>query len=652
MTRIRHTRSNLQPSAFRRHVWRGSCTRQCRIILFLILCLCCVQFSAALVIGAQSTEQSDFESHLAEAVKAQSAGDFNTAIAAYQSALAIQRDVPEVWANLGLMQHQVRDYAGALASFTTAHQLQPKLFTPILFLGLDNLELGNRTDAVRYLLMARQLHPDDPNIHMSLGRAYFGLKQFDAASVSYLRATELNQKNSEAWYRLGIAYLEIAEADSGTLVRLHHQSPFFQALEAESLGSQGHLNEAAKTYRELLTTQNRPPCIRSSFGLILIRQGQLSEAESEFQQDQKSGGCLLANLGLIRLYLEKGGTDAALSSLIVLWQLDPGFVKTYISLLATGMAPERFANLDHALAQAPLPKLTAEDVAIVRYSLHGSSTASIEPVSQHRAAGTVEGFPKVLEYYRRGEYRRCVNSLRPITSTSSRDKLSVWAACSFFTGDLQATLAAGKQLRQTPRFEDEGLYWLIRAHQGLAVSYLVHAGEVEPDSIHLHELLAESYRDMGKYGAAETEYTVALNINPRDFTALIGAAANYLQEFRINLASDMIQRALKENPSDPEANYIAGEVLVEQHKYGEAESYLKVGLSAKPELIPRIHALLGRIYASQGDNARAIEQFEIGISSDDDGSIYFQLGRLYQKTGQQKLADAAFEKSRSLANKR
>jgi tetratricopeptide (TPR) repeat protein len=92
--------------------------------------------------------------------------------------------------------------------------------------------------------------------------------------------------------------------------------------------------------------------------------------------------------------------------------------------------------------------------------------------------------------------------------------------------------------------------------------------------------------------------------------------------------------------------------LVEQHKYVEAESYLKAGLSAKPELISRIHALLGRIYASQGDNARAIEQLEIGISSDDDGSIYFQLGRLYQKTGQQKLAEAAFEKSRSLANKR
>jgi tetratricopeptide (TPR) repeat protein len=606
-----------------------------------------MQFSATPLHAGQSSGQNDFEAHLAEAVGAQSAGDFKAAIAAYRSALAVKRDVPEVWANLGLMQHQTRDYAGALVSFTTAHQLQPKLFVPTLFLGLDNLELGNRPDAVRYLLMARQRKPDDPNIHMSLGRAYFGLKQFDAAAVSYVRATELNPKNSEAWYRLGIAYLEIAEANSGVLVALHHQSSFFQALEADSLGSQGHLDEAAKTYRELLGTQNRPPCIRSSLGLILIRQEQLSGAESEFQEDKKAGGCLLADLGLIRLSIERDETDAALSSLIALWQIDPGFVKTHISLVTTGMAPERFANLDHALTQASLPTLTAEDVAIVRGSLHGSGTASIEPASQRRAAGPPKGFPKVLEYYKRGEYRRCANSLGLTASISSRDKLSVWAACSFFTGDLHATLAAGKKLRQTPRSDDEGLYWLVRANQGLAVSCLVHAGEIEPDSIHLHELLAESYRDMGKYGAAETEYAVALNINPRDFTALIGAASNYLQELRLDLASDMIQRALKENSSDPEANYIAGEVLIAKHKYDEAEPYLVTGLSAKPELIPRIHALLGRIYANRGDNARAIEELKIGISSDDDGSLYFQLGRLYQKLGQKELADTAFEQSRS-----
>src|ERR1700729_2281176 len=120
--------------------------------------------------------QSDFESHLQDAVKAQSAGDIPAAIAAYQNAVTVRQDVPEVWANLGLMQHQVGDSAGALASFRTANKLQPKLFVPLLFLGLENLQLGNRSEAIRYLLTARQLHPNDPEIYMGLGRAYFGLK--------------------------------------------------------------------------------------------------------------------------------------------------------------------------------------------------------------------------------------------------------------------------------------------------------------------------------------------------------------------------------------------------------------------------------------------------------------------------------------------
>src|SRR6202040_4117669 len=101
------------------------------------------------------------------------------------------------------------DHAGALSSFKTAYQLQPKLFVPLLFLGIENLQLGNRTDAVRYLSMARQVHPNDPEIYMNLGRAYFGLKQFENASNAYRRATELSPKGGEAWYRLGITYMEM-----------------------------------------------------------------------------------------------------------------------------------------------------------------------------------------------------------------------------------------------------------------------------------------------------------------------------------------------------------------------------------------------------------------------------------------------------------
>ncbi len=623
------------------------CERPLRSSLTRRLCGCLFLFllSAASVFG-----QSDFESHLEDAVKAQSAGDTPAAIAAYQSAVAIRQDVPEVWANLGLMQHQVGDAAGALASFKTANKLQPQLFVPVLFLGLENLQLGNRTEAVRFLSMARQLRPNDPEIYMNLGRAYFGLKQFENASVAYRRATELNKKNGEAWYRLGVTHLEIAEGASGEFAALNRQSPFFQELDAESLNDQGKLVEATETYRKLLAAPGAPPCSRASLGLVLIRRGEISEAQSELEKDQKAEGCSLAELGLIRLALARGEAEAALKSLGALWKLDAGFIRANASVLTIEMPEEQVKSFDQALAQSNVPELPTEAVSVLRLSIRGGRTLAVDSSTpESSVAGDTVASRSAQEYYTRGEYGRCTKSLVPFRTTGSRDKVSLLAACSFYTGDFQTTIAAAKRLRQVFHAGEAGLYWSIRAQQRLAILYLVYAGEVEPDSVRLHELLAESYRDRGKFSEAEAEYKVALEINPKEFAALIGAAANYLQEQRIDSAAEMIQKALAENPSDAEANYVMGEVLIAKHSYSDAEPYLKAALAAKAELVPRVHVLLGQVYASQGDSARAIEEFKAGLSSDDDGSVHFQLGRLYQKSGEAKLAAAAFEESKALS---
>jgi tetratricopeptide (TPR) repeat protein len=597
--------------------------------------------------------QSDFESHLADAVSAQSSGNLSAAIAAYQSALAIRRDVPEVWANLGLMQHQAGDRAGALQSFKTAYQLQPKLFVPLLFLGIENLQLGNRTDAVHYLSIARQLHPNDSEIYMNLGRAYFGLKQFENASIAYRRATELTPKNGEAWYRLGITYLEMSEAASGDFAGLNRQSPFFQRLDAESLSDQDKLAEAAEVFRKLLSGQTFPLCTRSSYGLVLLRRGESSEAQAEFRQDQKSGGCSLAEIGLIRLAIEKGEIETALKSLSSLWALDSGFVRAHASELTRGMAPKQIEVLDGALAQPEIPNLPPEAMSVLRRSLRGGLTLSAQSdVSENQTSVKFNAPQPSQEYFMRGEYGKCVKSLLPAISSLSSQKLSLLATCSFYTGDFRTTLAATKKLRLSPGAKEESLYWSILAEQRLALLALTYAGEVEPNSIRLHELMAESYRDREKYADAEAEYKVALSINPKEFSALVGAATNYLQELRIDLAHAMIQDALAQNPSDPEANYILGEVLMAEHKYSDARPYLQAGLAARAELIPRIHALLGQVYASEGDTKRAIDEYKLGLPSDDDGSVHFQLGRLYQKVGETELAASAFADSKALNQRR
>jgi tetratricopeptide (TPR) repeat protein len=617
--------------------------RNIRFAAHIIVCF----FSLLLSIG-NAFGQASFESYLTDAVNAQSAGNISAAIASYQRALAIRRDVPEVWANLGLMQHQAGDHAGALSSFKTAHQLQPKLSVPLLFLGIENLQLNNRTDAIQYLSMARQLRPNDPEIYMNLGRAYFGLKQFENASVAYRRVTELNAKSGEAWYRLGITYLEMSETASGDLAGLNRQSPFFQRLEAESLSDQDKLAESEAAFRKLLSGRNSPPCSRSSFGLVLLRRGASTEAQSEFQQDIKFGGCSLAEVGLIRLAIEKGEAEAALKSLASLWTIDSAFVRAHASELTRGMTPERIKVFDVALAQ-PDADLSPEAISVLRLSLRGGRTLSAQnDVSENRASlqPTVPRSPQ--EYLTRREYSRCAKNLLPTINSLSSQKLSLLATCSFFTGDYKTTLVAAKKLRSLPQTKEESLYWSVLADQRLAVLSLAYAGEVEPNSVRLHELLAESYRDREKYAEAEAEYKIALSINPNEFAALIGAATNYLQELRIDLAHEMIQNALAQNPSDPEANYIMGEILFAEHKYSEAEPYLKTGLTTRAELIPRIHALLGQIYASQGDTRRAIDEYKLGLPSDDDGSVHYQLGRLYQRTGEAKLAAEAFADSKTL----
>jgi tetratricopeptide (TPR) repeat protein len=595
--------------------------------------------------------QADYDSYLAAAVNAQSSGNISAAIVSYQNALATRRDVPEVWANLGLMQHQAGDHAAALTSFRTAYQLQPKLFVPLLFLGIENLQLDNKADAVRYLSMARQLRSNDPEIYMNLGRAYFGLKNFENAAASYRRVTELNAKNGEAWYRLGITYLEMAESASGDLARLNRKSPFFQRLHAESLSDQDKLAQSADAFRKLLAGQTLPPCTRSSFGLVLLRRGESSEAQAEFQQEVKSGGCSLAELGLARLAIEKGETEAALKSLASLWALDPGFIRAHASELTRGMTPDQIKALDAALAQADPAHLPPEAVSVLRLSLRGARTLSAqgnESEKEDQTSVTSSVLRSPQDYLTYGQYRRCAKSLFPTTSSLSRQKLSLLSTCSFFTGDYKTTLVATKKLGALPQGKEESLYWSILADQRLAVLALAYAGEVEPNSVRLHELLAESYRDREKYAEAEAEYKVALSINPNEFAALVGAATNYLQELRIDLAHEMIQNALAQNPSDAEANYIMGEVLFAEHKYSEAEPYLKTGLTTRAELIPRIHALLGQIYASQGETQLAIDEYKLGLPSDDDGSVHYQLGRLYQKSGEAKLAWEAFADSKAL----
>ena len=67
--------------------------------------------------------------------------------------------VPELWANLGLMDHESGKHLEAIRSFQQASQLNPSLFVPQLFLGLEYLQSNKAEAALPHLENAVKLNP-------------------------------------------------------------------------------------------------------------------------------------------------------------------------------------------------------------------------------------------------------------------------------------------------------------------------------------------------------------------------------------------------------------------------------------------------------------------------------------------------------------
>jgi len=97
---------------------------------------------------------------------------------------------------------------------------------------------------------------------------------------------------------------------------------------------------------------------------------------------------------------------------------------------------------------------------------------------------------------------------------------------------------------------------------------------------------------------------------------------------------------------------VMGEVLCARQDFSGAEPYLKKALHSKPKLLPHVHVLLGRVYAETGRSQEAITELTMGLADDRDGTVHYQLGRLYLKIGDKESAKQALEVSERMQRER
>jgi len=616
-----------------------------RVFLVFSLAISSGCLTANGIAVAQDREQV-LESLAAEASSAQARGDFLSAADAYRKAAQLAPSIPELWANLGLMDHEIGRSSEAIESFKKAARLNPDLFAPQLFLGIEYLEAQKPDVALPFLVNAARLNPKDPQAEIYLGRAYALTNHIGLATDAFLRGINRAPNNGDAWLGLGTAYLQQVDNDARLMTSTYSQSAYVRLRAAEICAEQGKLADAENAYKQAIALAPPAPCAHAEFGIALLRERKIAEAIEQFDAEIEAGShCGLALLGTAVANAAEGHIDVALKGLAA---LDPGFVRYNLHLFRGSLSADQVKSLAELANQrdgtsAGLGLLIEQSLV----SSDGPSTAGLEEGETYQATREqVQANADAL--IEQGKYSECDQALKPALPSLRSPQLLLLVTCSFYTGDFQAASQAADRLKAAPATLVQGLYWETKADQELAVAALTRAGEIDPDSAKMHVLIGDVFRQKRRWGEAEVEYRKALAIDQHSRGARLSLAIVLFTELKTDESLEITKSLLAGAPDNPEANLLMGEILVQRNEFSGAEPFLSRCQKLDPDLVPRWHILLGRVYAATNRVPEAIAEYKSGMRGDLDGSLHYQLARLYQKTGNRSAAEEQIRISKAL----
>src|SRR5271166_2202573 len=545
--------------------------------LALALCLA-TAFTTSIVsaIAAAEVPAQTLQSLMAEARDARARGDFSAAAESYRKATQLEPSIPELWANLGLMYHESGKPAEAIRSFREAIRLNPSLFVPQLFLGIEYLGLKNPEAAIPFLEKAEKLNSNDLQATISLGRAYSLLNRADRAADAYFRATQLAPNDGGAWLSLGSAYLQQVEDDARIMTSEYNHSAYFNLRAAETFAEEGKLVQAEDAFKAAIATGSPAPCAHAEFGITLLRKKRVAEARKQFDLETRTvSHCGLTLLGTAMTELIEGHPDVALKGLTSVAEADPDFVWSNRPLFRDAVSADQARQLiELARARQKIGALRMEIGSLIEKAFLSDDTpVTMSSGEERRPSGMGAPSATAQRFYTEGQYAKCNQALNPALHTLGSFQLQILASCSFYTGDFQTTSIAAQRLKTNTATRVQGLYWESKADQKLAIAALIRAGEIDADSPRMHVLLGDVFRQKRRWDDAEVEYRKAVAIDPKSHAARLSLAIVLFSQLKNDEAFDIDRSLLAEDPNDPEANLLAGEIFVQRNLFAEAEPY-------------------------------------------------------------------------------
>jgi tetratricopeptide (TPR) repeat protein len=248
-------------------------------------------------------------------------------------------------------------------------------------------------------------------------------------------------------------------------------------------------------------------------------------------------------------------------------------------------------------------------------------------------AGVHAGIAEVYEKSGRAEWaaKERAKEKKPSCATPT-------LACRFAAGQHSALIQAAKARRDA-----EALFWLIRSYNQLALDAFRKLTDLPP-SPELNEVVAELYRNQGRYKESIAAWEEAIRLAPSDGRLRLELATTlYLS--RDYAAAEKLLTELKAD--DPDALFMLGDSMLNQQRAAEAIPHLQRAVELQPRY-PHAHAALARSYVQTGDTAKAIPHLEQSLQVDTGGALHYQLARAYQAAGRMEDAKRLLARSQEL----
>jgi len=580
-------------------------------------------------------------------------GEFVRATEEFKKVLALDPDLVEAQVNLGLAYQSLMEYDLAVRHLTKALGERPNLLGATVIVGMDYLKLDSPQKAVPFLQRALKLDPANHEARQALASAYLGQDNFRSAAEEFRQIAVLDSDKSEAWFKLGHEYLDLAARLAYRGAHLYRESAWGHRFLGDLLFQRSRWEDAVREYKKALDIDPQQSGLHTSLGQTYLHAGRLEEAETEFHLElQLDSRNELAWIGLANLQLARGQATAALQSLGKVWEISPEFLVLQREFLSIELAERAKASLPRVQDE---PEGAAKHFLLAAlYAATNESTLSDRQwkllqadLSQwQQAPKAVAGARADQDPCKARRYSRCVDSLQTKKHLTDSERLLL-GKTHFTLQQYEAAADALAQVQGTAEENAEASYWLERTYQALGAEAYARLQESFPDSWRTHQLRAEGYALRQDVDDAVKEYQVALHLRPNESALHDALGEFYLNNHTDEDAQRELERALALDPSRTHALYLLGSLYVQKRDNEKAASYLERALRLQPDLA-EANGLLGTAYVRLGQFANAIPKLEKAAPLDHYGNVHYQLFLAYRKLGQAELAQKALARSQDL----